>query len=215
MRRSLLRAVATPASSYSATATSSRSFVTLLDSSASASCTSRLTRPQRSAVILATLRRTYATGDDAKESLQNAAGSVKEQAEDTRQSAEKKANEMAGAVGANDVASASQGSAETVAEAARDTMASATERMKDGVGRVGDALSRAADRNPSASSAQGSPIRNEPTRTPATEGGTSTNLYIGNLYFEVTGPSLQKEFERFGNVQSAKVITDARGLSKG
>lgn len=215
MRGSLLRVVATPASLYSATATNPRFFVTLLNSSATASCTSSLSRPQRSAVILSTLRRTYATGEDAKESLQNAAGTVKEKAQDTRQAAEKKAHEVAGAVGANDVASASQGSAETMADAARDTMASAGDRMRDGVGRVGDALSRAADRNPSASSAQGSPIRNEATRTPASEGGTSTNLYIGNLYFEVTGPSLQKEFERFGNVKSAKVITDARGLSKG
>jgi len=40
-------------------------------------------------------------------------------------------------------------------------------------------------------------------------------LYIGNLFFDVTETDLIKEFTRFGTVTSAKVIRDARGLSKG
>ncbi|KJX99174.1 hypothetical protein TI39_contig370g00003 [Zymoseptoria brevis] len=40
-------------------------------------------------------------------------------------------------------------------------------------------------------------------------------LYVGNLFFEVTAPKLEAAFGRFGEVVSSKVVTDARGLSKG
>ena len=40
-------------------------------------------------------------------------------------------------------------------------------------------------------------------------------LYIGNLFFDVTEEDLKKEFEKFGPILRAKVITDNRGLSKG
>jgi RNA recognition motif-containing protein len=42
-----------------------------------------------------------------------------------------------------------------------------------------------------------------------------TSVYVGNLFFEVTEETLRKEFERFGEIQSVKVVTDARGLSRG
>jgi nucleolin len=40
-------------------------------------------------------------------------------------------------------------------------------------------------------------------------------LYIGNLLFDVTAADLEREFGSFGTITSAKVATDARGLSKG
>ena len=43
----------------------------------------------------------------------------------------------------------------------------------------------------------------------------STNLYIGNLFFEVSENTLQREFEKYGNVTKVRIITDARGASKG
>ncbi|KAI9847338.1 MAG: hypothetical protein M1830_007393, partial [Pleopsidium flavum] len=43
----------------------------------------------------------------------------------------------------------------------------------------------------------------------------SKSLYVGNLYFDVTEEDLKKEMERFGTVQSVKIIYDGRGLSKG
>ena len=48
-----------------------------------------------------------------------------------------------------------------------------------------------------------------------TEGEPSRTIYVGNLFFDVKGPDLKKEFERAGAVLDAKIITDQRGLSKG
>jgi RNA recognition motif-containing protein len=41
------------------------------------------------------------------------------------------------------------------------------------------------------------------------------SIYIGNLIFDATAEDLKREFSPFGNVQSAVIATDARGLSKG
>lgn len=43
----------------------------------------------------------------------------------------------------------------------------------------------------------------------------STNLYIGNLFFEVSESTLQREFEKYGNVTRVRIITDDRGMSRG
>jgi len=40
-------------------------------------------------------------------------------------------------------------------------------------------------------------------------------LYIGNLYYEVTDEQLQRVFSRFGEVASARIVFDNRGLSRG
>lgn len=52
----------------------------------------------------------------------------------------------------------------------------------------------------------------KPFRDPATPKPT---IYVGNLFFDVTENDLQKEFNRFGNIQRTRLIRDARGLSKG
>jgi len=44
----------------------------------------------------------------------------------------------------------------------------------------------------------------------------SKNLYVGNLSFDTTGDSLRGLFEQYGEVDSAKVITDREsGRSRG
>jgi nucleolin len=40
-------------------------------------------------------------------------------------------------------------------------------------------------------------------------------LYVGNLFFEVTASQLESEFSRFGEITNSRIVTDARGLSKG
>ncbi len=41
-------------------------------------------------------------------------------------------------------------------------------------------------------------------------------IYVGNLTYDITGDDLRKEFEAFGKVESAQVITDRdTGRSKG
>ncbi|KAL9109092.1 MAG: hypothetical protein Q9227_006183 [Pyrenula ochraceoflavens] len=54
----------------------------------------------------------------------------------------------------------------------------------------------------------------------ASTSGTSrfepkSTIYVGNLFFDVTEADLQKEFGKFGNVIKARLVRDARGLSKG
>ena len=42
------------------------------------------------------------------------------------------------------------------------------------------------------------------------------NIYVGNLSFEVTEDELRQEFEAFGQVSSAKIVTDKyTGQSRG
>jgi len=44
----------------------------------------------------------------------------------------------------------------------------------------------------------------------------SQKIYVGNLSFSITNQDLQTKFEQYGNVSSAKVVTDRdTGRSKG
>ena len=53
----------------------------------------------------------------------------------------------------------------------------------------------------------------DPRPGPSSE--TGLDVYIGNLFFDVTEDVLRREFERFGPIQQLKLISDQRGLSKG
>ncbi|KAH7372365.1 RNA binding domain-containing protein [Pyrenochaeta sp. MPI-SDFR-AT-0127] len=59
--------------------------------------------------------------------------------------------------------------------------------------------------------------RERKPRSPREDSPTEPNntLYIGNLYYEVTGDQLKRVFSRFGEVDSVKIIYDNRGLSRG
>jgi nucleolin len=40
-------------------------------------------------------------------------------------------------------------------------------------------------------------------------------VYIGNLLFDITANDLEQEFGQFGEIKSAIIATDPRGMSKG
>lgn len=40
-------------------------------------------------------------------------------------------------------------------------------------------------------------------------------VYVGNLFFDVTAEDLKRQMSKYGVVESAKIIHDSRGLSKG
>lgn len=40
-------------------------------------------------------------------------------------------------------------------------------------------------------------------------------IYVGNLFFDVTENDLVKAFSEFGKISRARLVRDARGLSKG
>lgn len=56
------------------------------------------------------------------------------------------------------------------------------------------------------------PTRRMRERVPATPKPT---IFVGNLFFDVVENDLEKEFTRFGRIQSLRIIRDSRGLSKG
>lgn len=71
-------------------------------------------------------------------------------------------------------------------------------------GAVGEMLGRPA-RSIGSLDSRGSRIEPEPSKT----------VYVGNLFFDVRAEDLEQHFESAGPIISAKIINDARGLSKG
>lgn len=57
--------------------------------------------------------------------------------------------------------------------------------------------------------------RGERTERRAPPTSPSMQLYVGNLFFDVTPQILQEEFGKYGNVVNTKIVEDHRGLSKG
>ncbi|TVY14591.1 ribonucleoprotein-like protein [Lachnellula arida] len=72
---------------------------------------------------------------------------------------------------------------------------------RNGGGRSFDRGDRGGDRR--------GPPRDAPELTP------TTSVYIGNLLFDVTAADLEREFGQFGEIKSATIATDPRGMSKG
>ena len=59
---------------------------------------------------------------------------------------------------------------------------------------------------------------NERIPTIASESGANPPtriLYVGNLFFEVTASQIEAEFAKYGTITNSRIVTDARGLSKG
>lgn len=52
-------------------------------------------------------------------------------------------------------------------------------------------------------------------RTVGEDSSEGHTLYVGNLFFDVTEDVLKKEFEKFGTINSVRIVMDGRGLSKG
>ncbi|KAK2758707.1 hypothetical protein FQN54_003397 [Arachnomyces sp. PD_36] len=55
----------------------------------------------------------------------------------------------------------------------------------------------------------------ETQRRPPMAAEPNETVYIGNLFFDITAEDLKEAFKDFGVVQTAKVIHDNRGLSRG
>jgi nucleolin len=87
---------------------------------------------------------------------------------------------------------------------AQDLAASAAQTARDAFSNLAPSSSSSQrGRNPTAA----------PTSRPMPS--PSRILYVGNLFFEVTAPQLEKEFSSYGPVTNSRIVTDARGLSKG
>ncbi len=52
-------------------------------------------------------------------------------------------------------------------------------------------------------------------RGPKEPSPPSEQVYIGNLFFNVTEEDLSNHMGKFGEIKNVKVLYDARGMSKG
>ena len=131
--------------------------------------------------------------ESASDAAQETVESVSDAAQETVESTGEKAK---GAV-ASTIASA----AETISTTASNAAAAAAAPFNSMTGSFRDPFGSASE------SRQRRP-------TPSSQ-FPSTQLYIGNLYFQVTEQDLINQLRPFGEVISARIITDQRGLSKG
>ena len=106
----------------------------------------------------------------------------------------------------------------TIASAISSTTQNVTARAYDAAESVVESMGSARDTvTDAAQAAAGSgglgfsrgPDSSDPAPVP------SKNLYVGNLFFDVTAEDLKKEMERFGTVTDIRIVMDNRGLSKG
>jgi len=93
-------------------------------------------------------------------------------------------------------------------------VSSATETVKEKVNDAFDTLGLGGETSAAAAVAPqtnkafyvpGSPSANVPNKT----------VYVGNLFFEVTGDQLKRVFSRFGTVEEVRLVSDGKGLSRG
>lgn len=83
-----------------------------------------------------------------------------------------------------------------------------------------DAAETAAAAAAAASSSTGPPEPRQPSSGPRSANSRGDIppgriLYVGNLFFEVTTSELEAEFGRYGTITNSRIVTDARGQSKG
>ena len=87
----------------------------------------------------------------------------------------------------------------SIADSARSTAGAVADKVSDAASQVGAA----------ARSAAGVP------REEKTPQELARSVYVGNLFFDVKDHDLKREFSKAGNIESARIIHDHRGLSKG
>ncbi|KAI7607268.1 Dolichyl-diphosphooligosaccharide--protein glycosyltransferase subunit, partial [Hortaea werneckii] len=109
--------------------------------------------------------------------------------------------------------------AESIKEKAQDLASSAAQTAQEATSSAAQNVSSAAS-----STAEKARQSNPFDKTPSQSGGRpqssasrspSRILYIGNLFFEVTAPELEKEFSKLGDITNSRIVVDSRGLSKG
>ena len=88
-------------------------------------------------------------------------------------------------------------------------VSSATETVKQAATNAYNALSGQERGSEPANTENKSSWMSAPAATP------SPTVYVGNLFFDVREDDLRREFESCGTIESAKVVMDSRGLSKG
>ncbi len=132
------------------------------------------------------------------------AKSASGQAEEAVENATESTNERVTEAAPETVTETASSVGESVSNAAR-SAADSVKSTAESLGAAAGFGSRAEDNSDNA--------RLAASRPP--DGETSATVYVGNLFFDVRGEDLKKEFERAGTVVSTKIIMDQRGLSKG
>lgn len=113
---------------------------------------------------------------------------------------------------ANSSTSAEQAEERAAASQAESATEKATEQASSTADSVRSAVQTASQAATGAAQSLGAAAGFGPPRSVIE---SSKSVYVGNLFFDVKNEDLEKEFERAGPVVDAKIITDARGLSKG
>lgn len=108
----------------------------------------------------------------------------------------------------NENAGAIRSAVDSVAETASEYAGQAKDTFSNAASKVGAAAGYGTGPPPSSRSYEGRPPVDRVI-------APTTGVYIGNLLFDVTANDLQKEFSPYGNIVSAIIAQDARGLSKG
>ena len=106
--------------------------------------------------------------------------------------------------------SAATTATETV-QSATAKISEAAQSAKESVSQTAEGLGAAVGLGPDTGTPRNSTgeVREPKTNAP------SKTVYVGNLFFDVRGEDLRREFERAGPIVDAKIILDQRGLSKG
>ena len=153
------------------------------------------------------LQRRYYADEPATQSEPEADGAIEAQHGDNSIAASADANTSTSTEQAEESAAASD--VESVAEKSTERASSTANSVKSAAQTVGETVTGAAQ---SLGAAAGFGSQ---TSEAGGETSSSKSVYVGNLFFDVRGDDLKKEFERAGPVVDAKVIMDQRGLSKG
>ncbi|KAI9662134.1 MAG: hypothetical protein M1831_002830 [Alyxoria varia] len=144
---------------------------------------------------------TEEAAEGARDMAKDAASKAKPYLRETASQAQE-----ATSYGSKKLSSTAQDAASSAKPYLRETASQAQEATSSGARKLSDTAQDAADEATATPAESSSPD----TSTPA-----NSSLYVGNLFFEVKADDLMKLFSPYGEIEECKVITDARGLSKG
>lgn len=119
-------------------------------------------------------------------------------------------------IATQEVADPDQGKSAPLSDKVSEIVSQGKSRVESAFATGEDALARAAQTVQRAAGAPDTRGRGEYAgRVRRSDKPPSRVLYAGNLFFEVTTPALEAEFARFGEIVNSRIVTDARGMSKG
>ncbi|KAI7211828.1 Dolichyl-diphosphooligosaccharide--protein glycosyltransferase subunit [Hortaea werneckii] len=111
-------------------------------------------------------------------------------------------------IGQTEAPTETQQPAESLGEKAQELASSAGQTVSSAASSAAEKMQQSNPFDKTPSPTEGRP-RSSPSRSP------SRILYVGNLFFEVTAPQLEKEFSKLGEITNSRIVLDSRGLSKG